>query len=145
MAPRQLCNSLLHKFFFRPRLSKSPHIFQVARAKAFDAGKLRAEILGKPFDDLRTPAFNLLPVQNVAPNRPIQQDELPVDRKRGANLGGADALLDVFEQSSIAGRCLRRFGHRLLKGMTTANSDVVTRQNNNLFSNQADGPVLDGP
>ena len=64
-------------------------------------------------------------MNSVAPNRPIQQDELLVDRERGANLGGADALLDVFEECSIAGLCLKHFGHRLLKGMTTANSDVL--------------------
>jgi hypothetical protein len=48
-----------------------------------------------------------LPVQNVAPNRPIRQDELAVDRERGANLGGADALLDVFEQGSISSSSVR--------------------------------------
>jgi hypothetical protein len=48
-----------------------------------------------------------LPVQNVASNRPIHQDELAVDRERGANLGGADALLDVFEQGSISSSSVR--------------------------------------
>src|SRR6202035_913694 len=32
---------------------------------------------------------------------------------------------DVPNQLLIAGRCLKRFGRRLLKGMTTANSKVL--------------------
>ncbi len=34
-------------------------------------------------------------------------------------------LLDVFEQGSIVGRCLKCFGRRLLKGMTTAGCPVL--------------------
>ena len=88
----------LHRFEYRP----------------LNAGKLGSEILRKPINDLRSPAFGLLPVQNVPANRPVQQNELPVDGKRGAHLGGADALLDVFEEGSIARWGLERFGHRPL-------------------------------
>ncbi len=42
-------------------------------AKGSDSGELRAEILGKPFNDLGSPAFSLLPVQNVPANRLVQQ------------------------------------------------------------------------
>jgi hypothetical protein len=52
MTPRQLCNSLLHKFLFRPSLGKGPHIFKVARTKAFDTGKLRSQI---PREELQMP------------------------------------------------------------------------------------------
>jgi hypothetical protein len=41
-------------------------------------------------------------------DRPVQQNELAVDGKRGAHLGGVDALLDVFEEGSIARRGLER-------------------------------------
>ena len=53
---RQLCDSLLHKFLFRPRLSKIPRTsFEVPRAKVFDAGKLHAKISGKVRQLLRGP------------------------------------------------------------------------------------------
>jgi len=119
MAPRQLCNSLLHKFLFRPRLGESPHVFQIARTEALDAGELRAEIPGKPVNDLGAPTFRPLPFQNVSPNRPVQQDEFAVDGEGGSHLGSPNALFDLLEERRIAGRWLKLFRHRLLQGMST--------------------------
>lgn len=102
MTPRQLCNSLLHKLLLRPCLGKCPHIFQVAWTEAFDSRKLRAKILGEPFDDFRPPALSELPVQNVPTDRPVEQYEFPVDGERGPHLSGVDALLNVCKEGSIS-------------------------------------------
>jgi hypothetical protein len=77
-------------------------MFEVARLKP-SIRKLRDEIFGEPFNDFRTPAFILLPVQNVRPID-LYSRELPVDGNGGAHPGGADALLDFFEDGSIARR-----------------------------------------
>jgi hypothetical protein len=81
-------------------LRQGTHVPEAPWAEPLNTGKLGAEILGKPVNHLRSPAFGLLPVQDVAANRPVQQNEFPVDGKRGAHLGGADALLDVFERAT---------------------------------------------
>ena len=61
---RQLCDSLLHKFLFRPRLSKiSRTSFEVPRAKVFDAGKLHAKISGKVRSTLERPVLVACPVK----------------------------------------------------------------------------------
>ena len=84
MSPRQLCNSVLHKFPFRPRFGESPHVFQIARTEALDTGELHAEVPGKPVNDLGAPTPCPLPLQNVSPDQPVQKDEFPIDSERGA-------------------------------------------------------------
>jgi hypothetical protein len=46
----------------------------------------------------------LLPIQNVPSDRPVQQNEFPSAGKRGAHLGGTDALLYVLKKSGIPRR-----------------------------------------
>ncbi len=81
--------------------SAKAHIFQVARAEALDTWIFSAEILGKTIDDLAAPSLRLLSIQNVPPDRPLEEDELPVDGEGGAHLGGAGTLFDFFEQVCV--------------------------------------------
>jgi len=41
-----------------------------------------------------------LPCQNVAPDLPVKQNQLAVDRQRGALLRGVDATLEIGQPSA---------------------------------------------
>jgi len=80
MEPRQLCKHLLHKFRIRPRLGKSAHVFEIARRKPLHLREGRAQVMHQPLDHLGTPDLLGLLRQNIAPNLPVQQHQLTVDR-----------------------------------------------------------------
>ncbi len=82
--PRQLCSNLLHKFIVGPDLGEAAHVLEVTRGEALHIGKLALQICRQAINDLCAPAFPLLPIEDVAADLPIQQDELAVDRNRGA-------------------------------------------------------------
>jgi hypothetical protein len=44
-----------------------------------------------------------LPLEDVAPDRPVEHHHLLVDGEGGFDLGGADALLEVFEETIVGG------------------------------------------
>ncbi len=79
VSPGQLCNDLLHKLLFGVRFSKSPHIFEVSRAKTSHARKGFEEVMSQPVDDLCSPPFRLLTAKNVSADTPIEQYEFPID------------------------------------------------------------------
>ena len=82
--PRQLCSNLLHKFLLGPDLGEAPHILEVAGREAFHVGKRALQVRRQAIDDLGAPAFPLLPIEDVAADLPIKQDQFAVDRNRGA-------------------------------------------------------------
>jgi hypothetical protein len=61
------------------------------------------EIFGQPIDNLCAPAFRFLPLENVAPDRPVEHHHLFVDGEGRFDLGGANALLEVFEEAIVVG------------------------------------------
>lgn len=50
------------------------------------------QVSGKAFNNLGTPARFALPLQDVAPNPPVQQNQLAVDGKHCPDLSLVDAL-----------------------------------------------------
>lgn len=103
VAPGQLCSKLLHNWLLRPGLGKRSHIFEAPGAEAFDTGKLRLQVLRQPVDDLRSPPFRPLPAEDVAANRPLKKEQLPVYREGSAQLRAVDPVFQLFEQSWITG------------------------------------------
>jgi hypothetical protein len=71
MAPRQLCNNLLHKAPIGVCLGESPHVFQVAGRESSHPGEIVPEIPGKTIDDACPPTLRRLSFQYVAPDAPI--------------------------------------------------------------------------
>ena len=102
--PRQLCKHRLHKFPLRPRLGKSPHVFEVARRKPLHLWEGGAQVVRQPLDDPGAPALRRLPGQDVPPDLPVEQHQFPVDRQRSALTGGVDALLELGQPSGVAFR-----------------------------------------
>jgi hypothetical protein len=82
-----------------------------AGAKPFNSGKFRSEIAGEPVDDFCSPASHFLAGKNVASDGPVEQDQLAVHRKRGADLCRADTVFDVPEERRITTRRLNCAGH----------------------------------
>jgi hypothetical protein len=76
-------------------LGKTAHVQQVAARKALHVGERRRQVFGKLVNNFGTPALCLLPLQNVAADVPVQQNQFAVDGQRGALLGGLDALLEI--------------------------------------------------
>jgi len=60
MTPGQKCHKLWHYFGVGPGLSQASHVLQVARAVAFDSGKLLLQIGAETVDDPGASAFGLL-------------------------------------------------------------------------------------
>ena len=84
MEPRQLCSNLLHKLFLGPDLGEAAHIFEVANRETPHVWKLALQVGSQAIDDLSAPTFPLLPIEDVAADLPIKEDQLAVDRNRGA-------------------------------------------------------------
>jgi len=83
VAPGQLCNKLLHNRLLGPRLGERAHIFKVAQPEALDAREPGLEIMGQPVDDFGAPALGVLTGEDIATDRPVEQDELAVDSECG--------------------------------------------------------------
>ena len=100
--PRASCNGLLHKCIARPGVGKRAHVLQVARRKATHVREGSAQVVRQPVDHLGAPALGCLPRQDVAPDLPIQQQHLAVDRQRGALLRGVDAAFQFRQPVGVA-------------------------------------------
>ena len=80
MASGQLRHSLWHICLAPPGLGHGPHILQVSLGEALHVRKLCPEVFGQPGDDAAAPAFGILALQDVRPDRPVQPDQLGIDR-----------------------------------------------------------------
>jgi hypothetical protein len=89
--PGQLCNKLLHNWFLRPGLFQGTHVLEASGAEALDARKLVLEIMGKPVDNPGTPTLCSLFGEDIPANRPIEENQLAIDRERSTKLCGKDA------------------------------------------------------
>ena len=78
MIPGNLCNGLLHKFRVRVGFGELPHVFEVAGRETLDGGEGVAQVLGQPINDLGAPTLLFLAGQDVAPDAPVEQDQLAV-------------------------------------------------------------------
>src|SRR5207248_4359704 len=63
--------------------------------------KLVLQVFREPVDDLRTPAFRFLPIENHPPNVPIQREQLPIGGQPGAHLRSLHPRLDRREQPAV--------------------------------------------
>ena len=86
MAPRNLCNRLLHSCFIGPGLRERAHVFQASRREALHVGEGSLEVRRQSVDHFRAPVFPLLPIQDIAADLPIEQNQFPVDGQRRAKL-----------------------------------------------------------
>jgi len=104
VTPGQSCNKLLHNSRVWPRLGERPHVLQVARREPLHLRKRNVEVGAEPLDDVRPPPFRLLPAEDVAPDGPVEKDQLRVDRQRRLHLRRADAGLQFVEPRGVASR-----------------------------------------
>jgi hypothetical protein len=81
---------------------------QVAARQALHLREVAAEVGGEAVDDLGAPSFPPLAVEDVAPDLPVELDELAVDRERGASAGSRGPGLDLGKELRVVGRQLRR-------------------------------------
>ena len=102
MEPRQLCSNLLHKFLVGPDLGETPHILEVAGREAFHVGKLVLQVRRQAIDHLSAPAFPRLPIEDVAADLPIEQDQFSVNGERGAQLRRLNPALQVCKELRVA-------------------------------------------
>jgi hypothetical protein len=61
------------------------------------------QIVSEAIDDLGPPPFGVLTLKNVPADRPVQQDQFPVDGQGGPNLGAPDARFELLQELGIAG------------------------------------------
>ena len=67
--------------------------------------------MGKPVDYPGTPTLCSLLGEDIPANRPIEENQLAIDRERSTNLGGTDASFEVLEEFVVAGGELEAFLH----------------------------------
>ncbi len=80
VVPGDLCKHRLHKCLVRPRSSEHPHVFQVARGEnPLISGKARLRSARQTVDHFGSAAFPFLPVEDIAADLPVQQDQFPID------------------------------------------------------------------
>src|ERR1700761_2673930 len=103
MAPRNLCNELLHNWLLVPGRGESTHIFQVPRREAFHVWKRALQIGREAVDHLRAPAFTLLPGEDFAADMPVEQHQLAIHSKRRPELSGLDAALYIRQKLGVSG------------------------------------------
>ena len=101
MRPGDFCHRRWQNFRVGP--GEGAHAPEVAGGEARDAGEGGGEVAGHALDDARAPALPLLLGGQVSPDLPVEQQQLAVDGQGGAQLGGADALLEVGEEGGVAG------------------------------------------
>ena len=106
MAPRDLCNDLLHNFLVWPGLREAPHVLEVAAGEALAVGELLPEVGGELIDDLRPPPEPVLPLEDVPSDRPVEEDELAVHGERCVNAGRSHPVLQVSKEVFVALRSL---------------------------------------
>src|ERR1700722_5524701 len=111
VTPWQLCSNLLHNWFVRPYRGEGPHVLQRTQAETLDPGELVLEIVRQPVDHPGAPSLGSLPGEDVPPDRPVQEDQLPVDGQRGPYLGAPDTGFELLEKLWIARRWLEGCFH----------------------------------
>jgi len=79
VAPRNLCNKLLHNCFIRPGLAERSHVFQISRREALHVGERSLGVRRQAVDHFRAPVFPFLPVEDIAADLPVEQDQFPID------------------------------------------------------------------
>ena len=89
-----------------PGLAERPHVFQISRREALHVGECPLEVRRQTVDHFRAPVFPVLPVQDIAPDLPIEQDQFPVDGQRRAKLRCPNPSLQVGEK--LSGSCRER-------------------------------------
>ena len=100
--PGDLCKHRLHNCIVRPSLGERAHVFQVARGESFHFGERSLEVCRQTVDHLRAPVFPLLPVQDIAADLPVKQDQFPVDRQRRTKLRRSNPPFQVGEKLPVA-------------------------------------------
>jgi hypothetical protein len=91
VAPRQLCNRLLHNW---PSLREGSHVSEIPGRESLHPRELSAEILGKALDYFRSPTLVALTGKNLLADPPVKQNKLLVYGKGGANLGCPNPLVE---------------------------------------------------
>ena len=107
--PGQLCNKLLHNWFLRPGLCQGTHVLEASGAAALDGRKLVLEITGKPVDNPGTLTLCSLLGEDIPSYRPIEENQLAIDRERNTNPDGTDASFELLEEFVVAGGQRRLF------------------------------------
>ncbi len=79
VAPRNLCNRLLHRFGFFPCFRKRPHVLEISCRKALLLRESGPKVLAEVVDDRGPPAALCLLPENFTTNLPVEDDELAVD------------------------------------------------------------------
>lgn len=86
VTPRNLCNKLLHNCFIRPGFAERAHVFQVPRRESFHIRERSLEVRRQTVDHFRAPVFPFLPVEDIAADLSVEQDQLSIDGHRRAKL-----------------------------------------------------------
>lgn len=81
---------------------KSSHSINIGTRKAGQIRKFPLQFGGEFVDDGGAPAFVFLFGDDGAADVPVELDEFAVDGEGGADLGGADAVLEVGEEGGVA-------------------------------------------
>ena len=102
VAPRDLCNDLLHNFLVWPGLREAPHVLEVAAGEPLAVGELLPEVGGELVDHLRPPREPVLPLEDVPADRPVEEDELAVHGERCLNAGSTHPVLQVSKEVFVA-------------------------------------------
>lgn len=92
----------MHNFAVGPGLGEGAHIFQVSGRESGHLWEGSAEILRQPIDDLGAPTLSLLSAENVPTDGPVQEDELPIDRKAGPVPCRCDFLFQIADKGRVA-------------------------------------------
>ena len=79
------------------------HVFEVPGRKSLHVRECLAEIRGEALDDLGSPAFAGLALEDVLTDGMIERDEFLIDRKRGPLAGGGDPGFEAFQPVAVAG------------------------------------------
>ncbi|MDX6461121.1 MAG: hypothetical protein QOE55_4818, partial [Acidobacteriaceae bacterium] len=59
--------------------------------------------MGKPVDNPGTPTLRSLLGEDIPSYRPIEENQLAIDRERSSYLGGPDASFELLEEFVVAG------------------------------------------
>lgn len=100
----QISRKLREKFRSRAGLEKLAHPPDVGGGKPVHVGERGAKIGGEPFDYAVSPAGFPLFLDDAAPDVPIQQDQLTVDRPPGLNPGIQNAVFHPGKKLPIIGK-----------------------------------------
>ena len=100
--PGELCKHRLHNCFIGPGLRERPHVLQISRGESFHVRERSLEVRRQAVDHFRAPVLPFLPIENIAADPPVEQNQFPVDGHRRAKLRRANPPLQIVEKLSIA-------------------------------------------